>query len=159
MANRTLITWKIVRDHILSQIAAILEARELHHRATVLISVLDDSSRTWSSVRRVSGSVRAVCAATIRRVSRRDGYTTAMSFNDVARNRSATIRAASGKLRRTTLLSSKSVWNTLRRRTDLCYTPTAITSATRSAIPTTCVNLQVCGVSVFLRVGVVGIPI
>ena len=140
------------RDNILSQTAAMLlrrkqlegysEARELYHRAAVLIPMSDDPSRTWSSVRRVSESVCAVCAATVRRVSRKEGYTRARSFSDVTGNRSTIIRVMSGNLCRTTLLSNKSVYKTFRRRADLYYTLMAITFAVRrSAASMPCVNL------------------
>ena len=59
----------------------------------------------------------------------------------------------------TTHLSIKSVYKTLRRRADVDYMPMAITFAAfavGSAASTTCVNLQVCRVSVFLCAGVVG---
>ena len=125
----------------------------------VLIPMSDDPSHTWSSVRRVSKSVCAVCATTARRVFRKEESTKAKSSSDVIRNRSTIIRVVGGNLCQTTSLSIKSVYKTLRRRADMYYMPMAITFTVvviRNAASTTCVNLQVCGVSVFLCAGVVG---
>ena len=82
--------------------------------ATGLVSVSDDSSRAWNSVRRVPGSVCGICAATVRRASRREDYSKARSSNDVTTNRSSIVRTVGGRLCRTALLSSKSVCKTLR---------------------------------------------
>ena len=110
-------------------------------------------------MRRVSKSVCAVCAATVCRVFRKEGSTKAKSSSDVIGNRSTSIRVVGGNLCQTTPLSIKSVYKRLRRRADVYYMQMATTFAAfaiRSAASTTCVNLQVCGVSVFLCAGVVG---
>ena len=80
VASCILITRHVIRDNILSQTAAMLlrrkqlegysEAWELHHRATVLIPMSDDPSRTWSSVRRVSESVCRMRGNSTSRISK-----------------------------------------------------------------------------------------
>ena len=125
----------------------------------VSVPLSDDPSRTWSSMRRVSKSMCAVCAAIARRVFRKEGPTKAKSYSDVIGNRSTIFDVVGGNLCQTTHLSIKSVYKTLRRRADVDYMPMAITFAAfavGSAASTTCVNLQVCRVSVFLCAGVVG---
>lgn len=121
-----------------------------------LVSVPDDSDRTRNSVRRVPGSVCAVCATTACRVSRRGDHSKARSSNGVTTNRSSISPAMGGRLRRTTLLSIKSVCKRFRARADPYCTPTAITSAARSADMTRCDNLSVRGISIFLCGDVVG---
>ena len=116
---------------------------------TELVSVSDDSDRTWNSMRRVPGSVCAVCATTARRVYRRGDHSEARSSNGATTNRSSIASAVGGRLRRTAHLSIKSVCNWVCARAAPYCTPTAITSAAGSAAMARCDNLLVHGISVF----------